>query len=214
MIVGRRANVLEAAATEMRCRFAVLDVLDTDRHEDFIARISDEFGPIDVLVNNAGNTLKQPFVDSTLADFDNVFNVHVRGALELTRPVVRRQIERGSGRIIFIASMTSFIAQPNVLGYTVAKTALTGAVRALSAELASHSIRVNAIAPGWIDTDLFRQATDTDPARKAKIIGRIQTGQLGTPEDIGWAAVYLASAAGGYVTGQTLIVDGGGVIGF
>ncbi|MFN3500582.1 MAG: SDR family NAD(P)-dependent oxidoreductase, partial [Pannonibacter indicus] len=91
---------------------------------------------------------------------------------------------------------------------------LTGAVRGLSAEFAERGIRVNAVAPGWIDTDLFQKATSNDPARKAKIMGRIQSKKLGRPEDIGWACVYLASPAAAYVTGQTLVVDGGAVIGF
>jgi gluconate 5-dehydrogenase len=116
--------------------------------------------------------------------------------------------------VLFIASMTSFIGQPLVLGYTAAKTAITGIVRGLSAEFAGRGVRVNAIAPGWIDTPLYRKATENDPARQAKILGRIQMSRLGRPEDIGWTAVFLASPAAGYVTGQTLVVDGGGVIGF
>jgi gluconate 5-dehydrogenase len=116
--------------------------------------------------------------------------------------------------VLFVASMTSFIGQPLVLGYTAAKSALVGIVRGLSAEFAAEGVRVNAVAPGWIDTDLFRAATAGDAARREKILGRIQAKRLGTPEDIGWACVYLAAPAGGYVTGQTLVVDGGALVGF
>ncbi len=216
LIVGRRPAVLAAAASELgdKCRAMPLDILDHLGHEDFEAKVTAEFGAIDILVNNAGNTIKKPFDESSIEDFDAVFNVHVRGALELTRHVVRRQLGRGSGVILFTASMASFIGIPNVLGYTIAKTAITGAVRALSSEYASRGIRVNAVAPGWIDTDLFKQATANDPARLAKIVGRIQTGALGTPDDIGWACAFLASPAANYITGQTLVVDGGGAIGF
>jgi gluconate 5-dehydrogenase len=216
VIAGRRVDVLEAAAASLgeRCGVAVLDIADTESIEAFEDRVATQFGPVDILVNNAGGTIKKPFEESTLEEFDSVFDVHVRGALELTRYVVRRQLPIGAGVILFIASMTSFIGQPNVIPYTVAKTALTGAVRGLSAEYALRGIRVNAVAPGWIDTDLFRKATETDPARRAKILSRIQTGALGETSDVGWACVFLASAAAKYITGQTLIVDGGGVIGF
>lgn len=216
LIAGRRADVLGDAALELgeACHTAVFDIADLESIAKFEASIAADFGPIDILVNNAGGTIKRPFEDSNLAEFDQVFDVHVRGALELTRQVIKRQLLAGSGKVLFIASMTSFIGQPNVMPYTVAKTAVTGAVRGLSAEFARRGITVNAVAPGWIDTELFREATDADPERKERIMARIQTGALGEPADIGWACVFLASPAGKYITGQTLIVDGGGVIGF
>lgn len=216
IIAGRRADLLNAALPELGDHGAaeVLDLADIASLAEAAKAIVARHGVIDILVNNAGNTVKKPFEESSMADFDAVFDVHVRGALELTRAVLPGQIEKGEGAIIFTASMTSFIGQPMVMGYTVAKTALTGAVRGLSAEFAERGIRVNAVAPGWIDTDLFQKATSNDPARKAKIMGRIQSKKLGRPEDIGWACVYLASPAAAYVTGQTLVVDGGAVIGF
>lgn len=216
LIAGRRAEVLADAALELgeACHTAVFDIADLESIAKFEASIAADFGPIDILVNNAGGTIKRPFEDSNLAEFDQVFDVHVRGALELTRQVIKRQLLVGSGKVLFIASMTSFIGQPNVMPYTVAKTAVTGAVRGLSAEFARRGVTVNAVAPGWIDTELFREATDADPKRKERIMARIQTGALGEPADIGWACVFLASPAGKYITGQTLIVDGGGVIGF
>ncbi len=216
IIAGRRADVLNAALDELGNNAAaeVLDLADVAGVAGAAKAIEARHGTIDILVNNAGNTVKKPFEDSSMADFDAVFDVHVRGALELTRAILPGQIAKGDGSIIFTASMTSFIGQPLVMGYTVAKTALTGAVRGLSAEFAERGIRVNAVAPGWIDTDLFQKATSADPARRAKIMARIQAKKLGRPEDIGWACVYLASPAAAYVTGQTLVVDGGAVIGF
>jgi gluconate 5-dehydrogenase len=181
---------------------------------DYAAQVERDHGPIDILVNNAGNTVKKPYLESNLAEFDGVLDVHLRGPIELTRHVARRQLERGSGNIIFMASMTSFIGQPLVHGYTTAKSAILGVVRALSAELAGGGIRVNGVAPGWIDTPLFRGATSNDPERLRKILGRIQMQRVGLPEEIGWACVFLASAAASYVTGQTLVVDGGGLVGF
>lgn len=216
IIAGRRKDVLERAVPAIGndTEIEQFDLADIESIGTEAKAVINRHGPIDILVNNAGNTIKKPFEQSDMADFDAVFDVHVRGALELTRHIIGPQLEKGSGSILFIASMTSFIGQPMVIGYTMAKTALTGAVRGLSAEFAHRGIRVNAIAPGWIDTALFQAATANDPQRQAKIMGRIQTGTLGEPEDIGWACVYLASPAANYVTGQTLIVDGGGVIGF
>ncbi len=211
LIAGRRLDVLEAAAAETPALVPMR--LDLTRPET-IAAFAAEAGPVDILVNNAGNTVKKPFLDSSLADFDAVFDVHVRGALALTRQIVPGQIARGGGVVLFVASMTSFIGQPLVLGYTAAKSAILGIVRGLSAEFAAEGVRVNAVAPGWIDTDLFRAATAGDAPRLQKILGRIQAKRIGTPADIGWACVYLAAPAGGYVTGQTLVVDGGALVGF
>ena len=216
VIAGRRPGPLEQAAADSGGALIprVLDLARPERVAAFAEELSASIGAIDILVNNAGNNLKKPFLESTLAEFDGVFDVHVRGALELTRQIARGQIARGSGSVLFVASMASFIGLPLVLGYTAAKSAIVGIVRGLSAEFAPHGVRVNAVAPGWIDTAMFRMATDGDPERRAKVMGRIQAKRLGTPEDIGWACVFLAAPASGYVTGQTLVVDGGGAIGF
>jgi gluconate 5-dehydrogenase len=216
---GRDAAKLDRAAATLAATGATIhtaafDVTSAPAVTAGVARIEDEVGPIDILVNNAGNTVKKPYLESNLAEFDGVLDVHLRGPIELTRHVARRQLERGSGNIIFMASMTSFIGQPLVHGYTTAKSAILGVVRALSAELAGGGIRVNGVAPGWIDTPLFRGATSNDPERLRKILGRIQMQRVGLPEEIGWACVFLASAAASYVTGQTLVVDGGGLVGF
>lgn len=216
VLAGRRADVLAAAATDIgpAAAAATLDLTETAGLGDFVAAVEREHGAIDILVNNAGHTVKKPFEEATIGEFDGVMDVHVRGPIELTRHVVRRQLARGGGTIIFTASMTSFIGQPLVHGYTTAKSALLGVVRALSAEFAGRGIRVNGVAPGWIDTELFRGATRDDPERLQKVLGRIQMGRIGTPEEIGWACVFLASPAASYVTGQTLVVDGGGLVGF
>lgn len=213
VIAGRRVDVLERAAAEIGqgCRTASLDLADTDSLTTF----EDRLGPIDILVNNAGNTLKKPFEEQSLAEFDQVFDVHVRGALELSRHVIRRMLaeERG-GTVQFLSSMTAFIGQPMVAGYTISKTAINGVVRGLSSEFAARGIRVNGVAPGWIDTEIYRNATKGDPARQQKIMSRIPMGHLGQPEDIGWCCAYLASPAAKYINGQVVLVDGGGATGF
>jgi gluconate 5-dehydrogenase len=215
VIAGRRLDVLEAAAAETPGLLPhVLDLTDTASIPGFAREIAARYGVIDVLVNNAGGTVKKPFLEASIEEFDAVFDVHVRGALELTRQILPGQVEAGGGVVLFIASMTSFIGQPLVHGYTAAKSALLGVVRGLSAEFAAKGVRVNGVAPGWIDTALFRAATSGDAPRLQKILGRIQAGHVGTPEDIGWACTYLAAPAAAYVTGQTLVVDGGALVGF
>ncbi|MDE2437433.1 MAG: SDR family oxidoreductase [Sphingomonadales bacterium] len=216
IIAGRRVDVLESAAAELGpdVAWAELDLSDVGSLAAFEADLTARHGPIDILINNAGNTLKKPFEDSTMADFDAVFDVHVRGALELSRRFIARLGEGRPASIIFTSSMTAFIGQPLVMGYTVAKTAISGVVRGLSAEFAARGVRVNAVAPGWIDTDLYRKATAGDIPRQQKIMSRIPMGTLGQPDDIGWACAFLASPAAAYITGQVLLVDGGGATGF
>lgn len=216
IIAGRRQAVLEETCVDIgdRCTCTELDISDADALADFEKSLFERFGAIDILVNNAGNTVKKPFTESALSDLDAVLDVQVRGALELTRLVIRRQLPQAGGSIIFTSSMAAFIGQRDTLGYSVAKSALGGAVRGLTAEFADRGIRINAVAPGWIDTDLFRHATQGDPDRLARIHGRIPMGRLGHPDEIGWACAFLASPAARYITGQVLLVDGGGSIGF
>lgn len=216
IIAGRRERVLRDACETLGgdSHGEVLDVTQVESIPGFVARVAEQYGPIDILVNNAGNTLKKPFEESDMNDFDGIFDVHVRGALELSRQVIRRQLEVGGGSVIFISSMTAYIGQPNVLGYTVSKTAINGVIRGLSAEFAGRGVRINGVAPGWIDTDLYRKATAGDLPRQQKILSRIPMNSLGKPEDVGWACAFLASPAAGYVTGQVLLVDGGGATGF
>ncbi len=216
IIAGRRADALETACNEIGdgCASMVVDLSDPCSLENFEETAAARFGAIDILVNNAGNTVKKPFEDSNLHDLDTVLDVQIRGALELTRHVIRRQLANGGGSVIFTSSLAAFIGQTETVGYCVAKSAMNGAVRSLTAEYARRGIRINAVAPGWIETDLFRSATRDDPERLKRILRRIPMDRLGEPEDIGWACAYLASPAARYVTGQVLLVDGGGSIGF
>lgn len=190
------------------------DVADTSSIPALAQQIFDRAGAIDILVNNAGNHCKKPIEEMTSEDFSRVLQTHLVGSFALTRAVLPQMRERRAGAILFIASMTSYIGQPYVMGYSAAKSGVLGMVRTLSAETAADGIRVNAIAPGWIDTPMYRAATDNDPERRAKILGRIQMGHVGTPEDIGLAAVYLCSDAASYITGTCLPVDGGALVGF
>lgn len=189
------------------------DITETARAESIAAEIESRYGPVSVLVNNAGNTVKKPAEQMSVVEFESVLDTHVVGAFALTRALLPQlRAERGS--ILFTASMSSFLGIPNVIGYSAAKSAHVGMVRALATELAPQGVRVNGVAPGWIRTPLFEQATSADPQRLAKIRARIPMDSFGEPEDIGHAMVYLASKAARYVTGEIIAVDGGALHGF
>jgi len=123
-------------------------------------------------------------------------------------------MERGHGNILFTASMASLFGIPYVVAYSAAKSAYLGLVRTLATEVSSHGVRVNAIAPGWIETPLFGRTVAGDPERSRRILQRTPMGRFGDPEDVGWAAVYLSSPAARFITGTVLTVDGGVSIGF
>lgn len=190
------------------------DVTRTAEADAFIHGVSKEFGTVSILVNNAGVHCKKPIEEMTPEDFANVLNVHLVGSFALTRAVIPDMKKLGKGSVVFQASMTSFIGQPFVTGYSTAKAGMLGMVHTLASECGEAGVRVNAIAPGWIDTPMFRKVTDNDPPRLAKILGRIPMKKTGQPEDIGMAAVFLSSDAAKYITGVCLPVDGGGLIGF
>jgi len=171
-------------------------------------------GQVTILVNNAGVHLKKSATETSDAEFANVIQTHVFGAFALTREAGRRMVARRSGCVLFTASMASFIGIPFIVAYAAAKSAYVGMVRTLATEWGPHGVRVNAIAPGWIASDMLDQALSGDTTRRAKILGRTPMNKFGEPDDVGWAAVYLCSPAAKFVTGVVLPLDGGAAIGF
>jgi len=217
VLVGRREGELAKAAAELgaNATFVAQDVTRFDEMPALVQRAEQAAGsPISILVNNAGVHLKKFAVDITPEEFQTVFSTHVLAAHALTRALIPGMVARGRGSILFTSSMAAFMGVPQVMAYAAAKSAYFGMVSTLSTELAAKGVRVNAIAPGWIFSEMSRKALDNDPARKAKVLSRIQMGRMGQPEDVGWAAVYLCSLAANYVTGVTLPVDGGAAVGF
>lgn len=216
VLTGRRETELSAAvqAVGPAASYLVHDITKPELAKPLVERITREVGPISILVNNAGVHLKRAAVDTTAEDFEMVLRTHIVGAHALTAAVAPGMIERKHGTILFTASMASIFGIPLVIAYTAAKSAMVGMVRGYSTEFAPHGVRVNAIAPGWIETEMSRKAMEGDPGRKSKIIGRTPMAKFGQPADIGWAAVYLASPAAKFITGVTLPVDGGVSIGF
>ena len=216
VLVGRRKSELDKAVKVLgKNAYALVgDVTQLDSAPVLVEQAEKRAGPVTILINNAGVHLKKPAAETSDVEFAGVLQTHVFGAFALTREVGRRMIERRNGCVLFTASMASFMGLPQIVAYTTAKSAYVGLVRALAAEWGPHGVRVNAIAPGWIDSDMLDQALRGDSPRKAKIISRTPLARFGEPDDIGWAAVYLASPAAKFVTGVVLPVDGGAAIGF
>jgi 2-deoxy-D-gluconate 3-dehydrogenase len=163
---------------------------------------------VDILVNNAGTIVRAPATEHTDEAWNHVLAVDLVSPFVLARELGREMVDRGQGKIIFLASMLSFQGGINVVSYTAAKSGVAGITRALANEWAGRGVNVNAIAPGYIATD-NTQALQDDPVRDAAIISRIPAGRWGRPADIAGAAVFLASSAADYVHGTVLAVDGG-----
>lgn len=197
-----------------RAAYYRFDITNTDGTQEIADRITREQGDITILVNNAGNHCKKYIWEMSVSEYADVLNVHLIGAFALTKAFVPRMKELGHGRILFQASMTSYIGQPQVAGYATAKAGYLGLIHTLTAELAEYGITVNGIAPGWIDTPMFHKATDSDPERLNKIMGRIPAKSVGDAMDVGMCAAFLCSDAARYISGTCVPVDGGALIGF
>ncbi len=215
IVAGRSEETLREAVRQLGpgSSYAVHDVTRDGAAEALLDEVWNRTGAITVLVNNAGIHLKKATDETTQEEFLGVLTTHVLGAFSLTRRVLPRMVERGGGSILFIASMNTMIGMPRTVAYSAAKSAYLGMVRSLAAEYGSRGIRVNAIAPGWIETPMLHRALDGDPQRKNKILSRTPANRFGEPDDIGWAAVYLCSPAARFVNGVVLPVDGGASIG-
>lgn len=216
IITGRREAILKTTCTELgdRAVYRVSDLARLEQIPALVEEIETTEGPIDVLVNNAGINLKKDILDVTDQEFETVVQVNQTAVFALTREVARKMTGRKKGSIIMISSMAAKYGIPKVVAYTAAKSAVEGMTRSMAVDLSPRGIRVNCIAPGFIKTDMSDKALNSDPERKNKVLSRTPMGYLGKPEDVGFAAVYLASDAAKYVTGAILPVDGGNSIGF
>ncbi len=216
LLVGRREEELQRAVRDLGPLAAceVGDIAHLDELPALVDRINRRVGPVQILVNNAGVHLKKPALETTEAEMAAVLQTHLIGAFGLTKLLARDMLESGFGSIVFISSMAAILGLPQVTAYAAAKSACVGMMRSLAAEFSPRGVRVNAIAPGWIETEMMRQAIDGDEARKQKVLSRTLLRRFGVPEEIGWAAVYLCSCAGSFTTGIVLPVDGGASIGF
>jgi len=185
-----------------------VDFADRAQVSAFAAELAARDRHADILVNNAGTIRRAPAAEHPLEWFDEVLEVDLTSGFVLSQALGGRMLEAGGGRVVFTASLLSFQGGITVPGYAAAKSGVAGLVRALSNEWAGRGVTVNGIAPGYIATD-NTQALQDDPDRSRSILERIPAGRWGTPEDIGGAAVFLASDAARYVSGAILPVDGG-----
>ena len=216
IIIGRDKTKLSNAKKTLgkNCTEMVCDLSDLKSIPGLIEAVIKKFGQIDILVNNAGINVKKDFTEVTDEDFQQVITTNLCSVFAVSREVVKQMLSKGKGSIINISSMAAIYGLPRVIAYTASKTAIDGMTRAMAVELSPKGIRVNAIAPGFIETAMTAKALNTDPERKKKVFGRTPMGYMGKPDDIGEAALFLSSDAAKYITGVVLPVDGGNSIGF
>lgn len=184
------------------------DFSDRDALRQFILDVTSTFPRIDILVNNAGTILRAPVAEHTDEYWDKVMEVNLNAQFILTRDIGKRMLEQGSGKIIFTASLLTFQGGITVPGYAASKGGIGQLVMAFSNEWAKSGVCVNAIAPGYIATD-NTEALRNDPQRTEQILSRIPAGRWGEPYDFKGPVVFLASSASDYMTGHTMLVDGG-----
>ncbi len=212
--LSRTVENSEKVAAEVRAfgrnAWAIaVDVSDAVSVQAAAERILSEAGKVDILVNNAGVTRDGLLMRMSEADWDSVLNTNLRGAFLVTKAFTRSFIKQRSGRIINVASVVGLVGNAGQSNYAASKAGLIGFTKSVAKELGSRGITCNAIAPGFIETDMTASLTE---AQKEAITKQIPLGSLGRAEDIAEAALYLAGPGGRYVTGQVLAVDGGMVM--
>ena len=209
-IVGRDLARAEAVAEEIgEARGFACDVSDVASVTALVGDVEKAFGSLDILVNNAGLTRDNILLRLTDDDWDAVLDANLRGAFAATRAATRGMMKRRWGRIINIASVVGITGNKGQANYAASKAGLIGFTKSVAKEYASRNILVNAVAPGFIETDMT--AAMTDEARKA-LSGTIPLERLGKPADIAAVVAFLASEYAAYITGQTVVVDGGMVM--
>ncbi len=213
VITGRETGTLEAAAEEISTgshavKTVVCDVADSGQIEEAVKRVIADCGHIDTLLNVAGVNIRQPANDFSAEQFDFVLDINLRGAFFMAQQVGRHLVERGTGSVVNIDSLNSHSPLTNVTPYAMSKCGLNGMTQALAREWGPAGVRVNGLAPGFILTDLTQQLW-SDPTMQEW--GRFNTplGRLGEPDDLVGTAIFLASPAAAWLTGQTIYVDGG-----
>ena len=198
----------EVQATGRSFKGYACDFSDRKALYAFIEKVKADYPVIDILVNNAGTILRAPAAEHSDELWDKVMEVNISAQFVLSRELGKEMIARGSGKIIFTASLLTFQGGITVPGYAASKGGIGQLTMALSNEWASKGVQVNAIAPGYIATD-NTQALQDDPERCTAILSRIPAGRWGNPEDFKGPVVFLASAASDYMSGHTMVVDGG-----
>jgi 3-oxoacyl-[acyl-carrier protein] reductase len=212
-ILGRdEARARDAAArlaANGRAMAVTADMADATQVERAVETVERELGPVDILVNNAGLTRDGILVRMSEADWDAVLDANLRGAFTATKLVTRGMMKRRFGRVINITSVVGIAGNKGQANYAASKAGLIGFTKAVAKELASRNVLVNAVAPGFIATDMTKALPE---AARDALIQQIPLGRLGDPADVAAAVLFLASDLAGYITGHVLVVDGGMVM--
>jgi len=204
------APVLSAIEQEgRRCLFVRTDVSDAQQVQDLVAAAHAEFGRIDILVNNAGVVSQVKFDELKVAEWDRVLSINLRGVFLGCRYVLPEMLERGSGKIINVASQLGQIGGLEMVHYSASKAGVIGLTKALAREVSARGVHVNAIAPGPILTDMMAEETEEWAAKK---LAELPMGRFGQPQEVAPTAVFLASDDSSYFVGQTLCPNGGDVM--
>lgn len=204
-----RRSADQVAALGGRSMALAVDVADPAASEAAVMAAIKEFGRIDILVNNAGVTRDGLLMRMSEADWDTVLSTNLKGAFHFTRPAVRAMIRQRSGRIVNIASVVGLIGNAGQANYAASKAGLIGFTKAVAKEVAGRGVTCNAIAPGFITTDMTAALNDE---QRERLLAVIPLGRFGEPDDIAEAVSFLAGDSGRYITGQVLTVDGGMVM--
>jgi gluconate 5-dehydrogenase len=206
---------LEKARTELAARFGddrvdavAFDVTDPEAVAAGVDEVERRIGPVRVLVNNAGIQHRVPLLELAVQDWERVVRTDLTSAFLVGREVARHMVDRGRGKIVNICSVQSELARPTIAAYTAAKGGLRNLTRAMTAEWARHGIQINALAPGYIHTEMTQNLVD-DEAFNSWILGRTPAARWGAPIDLVGPAVWLCSDGSDYVNGQVIFVDGG-----
>lgn len=215
-IVSRTEEQLKDACQEIarfsRCvGYAALDVRDFDKVKSFVDELVRKEGKIDILVNAAGDNRRLPMLEVTESDWDYVIDLNLKSVFFTSQAVIRHMKKRRYGKIINIASLTSELGFKNMTVYSASKGAISQLTKSIAVEFAADGILANAIGPGYFKTEMTK-AVFEDPERLTWMKSRIPLGRTGEMEDLQGAAVFLASDASNYITGQTIYVDGGWLI--
>ena len=210
---GRRQEAIDAAAGSLRAEghevsTSIFDVTDRDAIVAGVAAIAAGVGPVDILFNNAGIQRRGAFADFPQTQWDEIIATNLTAPFAVSQAVLPPMIARKRGKIIHIASLMSELARPSVVPYTAAKGGVRQLTRGMAVELAPHNIQVNAIAPGYFSTEMNRALID-NAEFNAWVNKRTPAGRWGEPEELAGVAVFLASSASNYMTGQMLVIDGG-----